>query len=349
MRKFELRTGSDSRVGTLSPAPSLRVEQEEDAFMRLSESPEQIEDDHDEPITQVARSTSSGSSPTPSDSAHEEGYAPLEESPEQSERGMDEEEGEADPSNEATARFARLDGDPLADVFGQDAETWSDIQSSRPDDRHVHDTLALDGAALSSLPDLKHDQADIGELDGMDPTRRGSAFSDGEAEEVMDLWNAFDKPRLSISIPDPEGILTPKSPPVGGRRHIPPPLTILPNSTMPLSVAAATPSPSMFSEGSGTRLPYLVGSGTPTPAEDETPHGGAQRARTREDSLTVSVNGDDEERFARRSPAEEKREGGVFDDLDLDLDLSTFDDTVEVSIFRHSYENIIDDFASLRE
>ena len=86
----------------------------------------------------------------------------------------DEEGGEEmDEDEDGTAR-ARMrtngDGDPLADVFGTDAETWVDLRASvdpgkrrrrNPNPNPNVVELALDGAALGELDDEDVDDEDL--------------------------------------------------------------------------------------------------------------------------------------------------------------------------------------------
>lgn len=227
------------------------------------------------------------------DNHGETGYEQLSESLEDtvSEHGDD-----MDYEDDSTARVGSAlptKVDPLDDVFGTDAETWSDMRNSRDSDArrtitnpHVVD-LALSAADLAALPDQK----DFGE--GM-----GDGVED--EDEVKQLMDEMARPRLSVSIPSPP---RPK--------HVPPPL-VLQSVLGGDLVVPAEPSPMPSSAGS-TRLAYLHSSSENTPqgeyAEPE--------PEEREDSSN-------EEGYGRvRSPAEsEKRGGAVFEDLDLGLDPS---------------------------
>jgi hypothetical protein len=129
-----------------------------------------------------------------------------------------------------------------------------------------------------------------------------------EEDEVQDL---LDHPQFSVTNP-------PSSPPnkrsssrTGSQKHVPPRLVIMPNAVARDLVVPTESSPMPSSAGS-THLAYLYGS----PSGDS-PSGSGERAEAEDDDFVT---------FARvRSPAEnEKREGAVFDDLDLGLD-STID------------------------
>ena len=154
-----------------------------------------------------------------------------------------------DPGEREDVLTARGHKDPLADMFGTDKETWSDVQAERPD-KKSKDDLALDGAALSG--DIPED-------------REGSGVSD--SEEVMALWAARNQSHLS-------------------RRQIPPPLNLVHHeSDLEINVSTATPSPYYTDES--THLPYLA---------------------KRQDSVSSIDDG-----------TNEKRLGGIYDDLELDL------------------------------
>jgi hypothetical protein len=99
-------------------------------FLRKNEDYLRLEDDDDDD--------------DPSGRTKEEGYSQLD---------GDDDDDELD-DEEITAQFPPVPGakDPLADVFGTDADTWAEIHADnrpvRKSDPNVVD-LALDGAALS--------------------------------------------------------------------------------------------------------------------------------------------------------------------------------------------------------
>jgi hypothetical protein len=162
-----------------------------------------------------------------------------------------------------TARSTSRQDDPLAEVFGPDSATWSDIQSARPDSsRRAHD-LALDGASLG-LPQ---------------PDPDGANASDSE-KEVISLWNAINRPQ--VDSPSGHG----QQP----RRPIPPPLNLNGMPKMHISTASSSP-------GDST-LPYLRSNTAGTDIESQ-----------------WDLSDDD----SRRRISGEKREGGIYDDVELDL------------------------------
>jgi len=159
-------------------------------------------------------------------------------------------------ADEITARVTSFGTkDPLADVFGTDADTWADMQRSsiRQTNPNVVE-LALTGADLTALPS---------------PTQSEFDYFGKEIDEVQALLDQSH--RLS-----------------SGKKHVPPPLILGP-STSESSETFVVPS----SAGSAN-LAYLLGE-QPENYEDE-------------DYL--------------RTPALEKREGAVYDDLDLGLEPS---------------------------
>jgi len=245
-------------------------------FLRKNEDCPQSEDDDDD----VSGRTK------------EEGYSPLE--------GEDDDDELDD--DEITAQFPPVPGakDPLADVFGTDADTWAEIRvDNRPvrkSDPNVVD-LALGGAALSEEPIPEED--DIPQPN--------------DDEEVKDLWEDQSRPRLSLAIPP-----SPPSPALdtSNRRAAPP----------PLNLSAATPI-------SGLRLPMILTSPLPSSGDesaslaylkDGTPSEGIF-ATSQGEELTLEVTEAEEE--VPRGPLQDKRDGAFFEDLDLGLSFN-IDDTV---------------------
>lgn len=165
-------------------------------------------------ITVNDRKAPVGSSSSSSSEAEDTGYDRL---------------SDSEPEEQSTARVSRR-GDPLADVFGTDGETWSDAQSARPN-RKKKDDLALSGADLTALPSAGGDSS--------------GAVSD--KEEIMDLWAERGQPQLDGSSLHPT------------RKPVPPPLKMMPSGSN-IEVSAATPSP--FTPGydsDSIGLPYLDG------------------------------------------------------------------------------------------
>ncbi|KAI0375509.1 hypothetical protein BV20DRAFT_986269 [Pilatotrama ljubarskyi] len=222
--------------------------------------------------------------------ADDDGYAQL---PDSDGEGSEDE-------GDATARYGQgsVSGDPLADVFGTDAETWADMRAenaSQRKSRRVADPkvvdLALDGAALSALPDPAEDGEERQVVD--------------DAEEIAELLRRSSRPRLSVAIP--------ASPPQGPRRssqgsslsrkHVPPALNLAP------SLPGATSGSGPTTDGSNIRLAYLQ--------EDNTPSSGEFKKSSDEEELS---DGETTHKPMRRSPLVEKREGVFYDELDLGLE-----------------------------
>ncbi len=209
----------------------------------------------------------------------DDGYAQLPDS--------DEEDDE-----EVTAKFGKgtVSGDPLADVFGTDAETWAEI---RAESQNLHQKkannpnvvdLALDGAALSGLPDPMEDSDERQEVDDVD--------------EVSELLKS--RPRLSVTIPGSPPNNRGRSGSQGSslsRKHIPPALDLAPS--LPNAVNAT----SLATSRSSTGLAYLT-EATPLSGEFE----------------SEPSDGETTHKPTKRSPLEEKRDGVLFDDLNLGLE-----------------------------
>ena len=220
----------------------------------------------------------------------EEGYSQLD--------GDDDDDDLDD--DEITAQFPPVPGakDPLADVFGTDADTWAGIHAEnrpvRKSSSNVVD-LALDGAALAenSSPE---------ESDTLQPN---------DEEEVKGLWEDQSRPRLSITIPN-----SPPSPALdtSNRKTAPPPLNlsaVSPGSALNLPMILTSPLPSSGDESAS--LAYLK-DGTPLEGVFTTCQG---------EELTLEVTEAEDE--MARSPLQDKRDGAFFEGLDLGL---SFDDTV---------------------
>lgn len=223
---------------------------------------------------------------------------------------LEHEESEQEEDEEdSTTRVTSLNGtkDPLQDVFGTDADTWAELQadsrnrdSERKPNPQIVD-LALSGADLASLP----------EETGFDEEEVGME----EEDEVREILDKMSRPHLSLSIPSspPTAEVKRKSSPTTAmlKKHVPPPLVL---QAEPVAGDLSVPSESSPMPGSAgsTSLPYLKDRSAPVSSE-----------LPAEDPVPVSPDDADEADFAKiRSPAEEKREGGVFDDLDLGLELT---------------------------
>ena len=226
-----------------------------------------------------------------------EGYSQLDD---------DDEDDELD-DDEITAQFPPVPGakDPLADVFGADADTWAEIHAdNRPvpkSNPNVVD-LALDAAALTEgiLPeDL------LPEEDGLP--------QQSDEEEVKGLWENQSRPRLSVTIPNspPSSALD-----TSNRKSAPPPLnlsTTTPGSTLGIPSVLTSPLPSSGDESAS--LAYLK-DGTSLDGMFITDQG---------EELTLEVTEAEEE--VTRGPSQDKRDGAFFEGLDLGLGFN-IDDTV---------------------
>jgi hypothetical protein len=249
-----------------------RAEADVPDFLRKSEDYLQLEDEDDA-----------------SGKTREEGYSQLD---------GDEDEDELD--DEITAQFPPVPGakDPLAGIFGTDADTWAEIHAdNRPVRKPNLDVvgLALDGVTLSEVPE---------EDDTPQPN---------DEEEVKDLWEDQSRPRLSVSIPNspPSPALDPSN-----RKTAPPPLNLsaaTTNSALGLPAVLTSPLPSSGDESAS--LAYLKG-GTPSDGVFITSQG---------EELTLEVTEAEEE--PDRGPLQDKRDGAFFEDIDLGLSLDV-DDTV---------------------
>lgn len=246
------------------------------------------------------------------DNAEEEAsYEQLSDSP----VGVDVEEVEEEDVSGGGSR------DPLADVFGTDAETWTDIHAETQEHRVSLRSsnpnvvnLALDAATLSTLPiDLGEDEDDV---------------KSDEEGEVTQLLNAMNRPSLSLDIPtSPPFVGDPATATAGTiKKHIPPPLNLAAAEAL-LPVQA---SPNLDAEGiRSAHLPYL---GLATPSD----HG---ELLSKDPSIEIDVEVDDLFKNSR-SPQDEKREGAIFDDFNLGLEPS-LDDVSHGVLFYHAPKLIL--------
>ncbi|KAG6380803.1 hypothetical protein JVT61DRAFT_5187 [Boletus reticuloceps] len=190
-------------------------------------------------------------------------YAPLSES----------------PDTDAAARMTSTMGqDPLGDVFGTDAETWTEIHAESDGVKRKANNpnvveLALDATSLTALPERRQEEG-------------GGETND--VNEVRDIVQRMSRPPLDVSILDAAEIQRRSSSSTAvGKRPMPPPLVLVPNSlTNNLIVGEADD----FRNKEGSSLEL-------------------------------------EQEYQRsRSHGEEKRVGTVFEDLDLGLDLGDDDE-----------------------
>lgn len=239
-------------------------------------------------------------------SADAEGYEQLEDN------GIEEEEEE-----EESEVVIPPGTDPLADVFGTDEQTWDAIKADRPDD------LALSAAALSA------------------PTPDSASSSDGDVDEaqiqlaeVETLLRRQSRPHLQIEtspVLEKSGggdgrkrASTSSTVGTARSKHIPPPLNLPPlPSALGEGGLSPVPSPGLHvatpstASGGSTQLPYVTGGATPIPSPGLVERGGQEERDEDEfDNLKIT------------SPEEKKRGGAVYEDLELGLDVSDFEDEV---------------------
>jgi hypothetical protein len=225
-------------------------------------------------------------------------YGPLSDSP-------DELDSPSESGEEITTR-ASLAEDPLVDVFGTDQDTWTDLHaqsdhrtSQRQMNPYVVD-LALNASELAALPD------DRVLADAYD--EESVMLGQKEENEVKELLEAMSRPVLAVSIPSSPQLADTKtvsSPSTASthRKHVLLPL-VIPSNNLPRPDSAESeysPSPVLQNIAESTHLAYrMSGSSAVDESYDE-------------------AAGEDE--FQRtRTPLDDKRVGGVFDDLDLGLE-----------------------------
>ncbi|THV06530.1 hypothetical protein K435DRAFT_834199 [Dendrothele bispora CBS 962.96] len=229
-------------------------------------------------------------------------YARLQDENNEDEDEDEDEEDEMnnDDDDDETARVASTGKDPLADVFGSDADTWADMRDLAGTKRRTNDPnvvdLALTGGDLADLPEPGEDEE---QLPG-----------DNELDEVQGI---IDKMTGSHGTQESSGGIH--------RSHVPPPLVLHPpNSTgNELDVPSSLPSASCASSDSrtSTYLPYLKG----------TPSSGSPVVAQETNQAAESLGDDEDDLKPKRTPQDsEKRVGGVFDDLDLGLEPSVSED-----------------------
>lgn len=227
------------------------------------------------------------------------GYEQLTESQDEDEFSESDSDSDEEFTDEITARVVSAGGkDPLADVFGTDADTWTDIQGSpkRDSKRQTNPNIvefALSDADMTALPS---------------PTQSEFEYLSREVDEVQAI---LDRMSLSISATPFSPPNNRSSSPTGSKRHIPSPLILVPGPSTSRDLAVpAEPSPIPNSAGTAV-LEYL------NDEDDRVSPEGQQVAHPPDEEVY------DEDFTRTRTPAElEKREGAVYDDLDLGLDPS---------------------------
>ncbi|KAG8219433.1 hypothetical protein J3R82DRAFT_358 [Butyriboletus roseoflavus] len=131
-------------------------------------------------------------------------YAPLSESPD---------------TDAAACMTSAMGPDPLGDVFGTDAETWTGIHTESDGVRRKVNNpnvveLALDAASLTALSGQRQEEGEANDVD-----------------EVRDIMRRTSRPPLNVSIPNSAEYKRRSSPStVVGKRPMPPPLVLVPKS-----------------------------------------------------------------------------------------------------------------------
>ncbi|KAH0591203.1 hypothetical protein H2248_001296 [Termitomyces sp. 'cryptogamus'] len=233
-----------------------------------------------------------------------EGYQRLNEDLEENSGWSDDSADEI----ESTARVATLTlenhKDALADIFGTDAETWAEMRSFSPRKSQCQTNpnivdLALNAADLTALPS---------------PTEFELVKLEKEEDEVQALLDQMAQSTLSVSIPTPPSETESLSTVIGNKKHVPPPLTLVPS---PPPKDLAIPIDSTPSSPSSSGLAYLHD-------DDGSPREDLNEGFEKDDTRV-------------ESPAESlKREGAVFDDFDLGSDPTEDYDESDPNDRRHS-------------
>ena len=125
------------------------------------------------------------------------------------------------PDVDAIPRMtSSLGCDPLGDVFGTDAETWTEIHAESDSVRRKVNNpdvveLALDATSLTTLSEQR--QVESGDANDVD--------------EVRDMMQRMSRPPLSVSIPNSAESKRRSTPSTAvGKRPMPPPLVLVPKS-----------------------------------------------------------------------------------------------------------------------
>jgi hypothetical protein len=235
-------------------------------------------------------------------------YLPLSESP----RSMT---GESDSDLDGDAE-GEAGKDPLADVFGEDADTWADMRSHalpvRPGNPHVVQ-LALSAAEL-------RDDEDAGSDDNSDDGK-------DDKDEVREVLNLMRRPSLSLDIPIPGMQGSPS------RRRAPPPTPLV------LHSSASTSPPGM-----PRVVPPSGSEDKPEWERDEDERDGDEEDDDEEVTLPdqegwtrlayLDGEGDGEGGDLLTVPGtgkSERRRGDIYDDMDLGFEVSS--DDVRVFFF----------------
>jgi hypothetical protein len=213
---------------------------------------------------------------------------------------MDSDESDSDSDDcDLTTRITNISTeDPLEDVFGTDADTWSEIRDTQYRGlQHPNIVnLPLHAAELSGTggDSFEHDY--------------GAEFhGQKEEDEVRELLDAMARPRLSVTVtPSPsirdEGQLAGTTS-LSIKKHVPPPLVLPPRREVAVIDDQHSPQPASSASANG---PYLVE--------------GYDDFRGNDTLFSVSSDGAEDEFSRFRRPNDDKRDAGVFDGLDLGLE-----------------------------
>lgn len=208
--------------------------------------------------------------------------------------GEDRELDLLDNDKRLAVSITSIQQDPLTDVFGSDADAWADIRAAGSDQRMSgSDTvkLSLTAADLSGLHS--------------DDLREPGPLVQPEEEEVRELLQQMSRPG---------SLLTPPSVDVSSlqthvtKKHVPPPLTLVPKDTIQELAVPAESSP-WPSSAESVGLAYLNSDASP----GKSPLTGYSEDETPENLHSLHTR-------AQSSADSEKRIGAFYDELDLGLD-----------------------------
>ncbi|KAG6851357.1 hypothetical protein H0H93_005755 [Arthromyces matolae] len=219
-----------------------------------------------------------------------EGYQQLEEEDEDPEQSGWSEDSEEEAFTERVATMTLENHrDALADIFGTDAETWENIKASSPRrsmrqaNPNIVD-LALNAADLTALPSPTQSEEDH------------FGREEDEVQALLDQMSRLSNSGNSGSAPSSPTARSSISSARSHKKHVPPPLTLV----VPLPVESIIHADSKPAVSAVSGLAYLRDDGSS--GEDEANEVEYGRVKSPSDSIVS------------------KREGAVFDDLDLGLD-----------------------------
>jgi len=224
-----------------------------------------------------------------------EGYGLLSESPDNID--SDDSDSEQDDLDlESTARVTTTaTEDPLNEVFGTDADTWADLRQ----------TSQRRGSKDPRIVDLALNAADLAD-ESFDDDYDDDILGQKEENEVRDLLDAMSLPRSSGTVSSPPPFHDQVQPPTNApatKKHIPPPLVLQPRSGDPVLPVESSP---LSTQEDDAKLPYLDEKYNEAYRGDDT-------------MFSMSSDGVGDEFGMFRRFADDKRDGGVFDGLDIGL------------------------------